>query len=91
MANLKLRLFIAGRGAKYLRLVRALEEICDTAFGDTYHLEVVDVLENPELAETDHILATPTLVRIEPAPRIHIVGDLYQRDRVLELIDNRSI
>lgn len=49
--------------------------------------EEVDVLERPDLAEAEHILATPALVRHRPLPRRKIIGDLSEWDRVSLALD----
>jgi circadian clock protein KaiB len=48
---------------------------------------VIDVLEQPELAEADKILATPTLIRILPPPLRRIIGDLSDTQKVLVGLD----
>ena len=57
---------------------------------DAVRLEVVDVLQRPDLAETEHILATPSLVRHQPLPRRKIVGDLSDWDAVVLALDLRD-
>lgn len=82
-----LRLYVAGDGSRSQRIALELERICKDAFGDRYELEVIDVLRDPALAEQDHILATPTLVRVQPPPRLCIIGDLHHREKVLQALD----
>ena len=56
-------------------------------FQGVYALKVIDVLKNPQLAEEDKILATPTLSKILPPPVRNIIGDLSDRERVLIGLD----
>lgn len=82
-----LRLYITGRTTQSQRALRNLGEICDTELGGHYELEVIDILEHPQLAEDNKILATPTLVKKLPAPVRKIIGDLSDRERVLLGLD----
>ncbi|HET9931076.1 MAG TPA: circadian clock KaiB family protein, partial [Polyangiaceae bacterium] len=63
MIQFKLRLYITGRTGQSQRALANLRAICDSALPDAYEVEVIDVLENPALAESEKILATPTLVK----------------------------
>ena len=46
-----------------MRALKTLRNILETEFRGVYALKVIDVLKNPQLAEEDKILATPTLVQ----------------------------
>ncbi|HZD39233.1 MAG TPA: circadian clock KaiB family protein, partial [Terriglobales bacterium] len=58
--------------------------------GNRYHIDVIDLLENPQLARGDQILAVPTLVRNLPQPMRKIIGDLSNTEKVLVGLDLRS-
>ena len=66
---------------------KTLRNILETEFRGVYALKVIDVLKNPQLAEEDKILATPTLSKILPPPVRRIIGDLSDRERVLIGLD----
>jgi circadian clock protein KaiB len=83
----RLRLFITGRTPHSQRAIVNLQEICATELQGEYELEVIDVLEHPQLAEYERILATPTLVRQLPEPVRKIIGDLSEREKVLLGLD----
>ena len=83
----RLRLYITGRTSHSIRAIENLREICDTELSGQYEVEVVDVLENPRLAENEKILATPTLVKRLPEPVRKIIGDLSDRQKVLLGLD----
>lgn len=87
MTKLKLWLFIAGRGAQSQRAIENLRAFCEsTLSGAAYEVEVIDVLEQPDRAEADRVLATPTLIkRTEPIRRL--IGDLGDREKVLRGLD----
>jgi circadian clock protein KaiB len=82
-----LRLYITGSTATSVRAIANLRDICDRTLGGDYEVEVIDVIENPALAEDERILATPMLVRRLPAPVRRIIGDLSDQDRVLLGLD----
>jgi circadian clock protein KaiB len=77
-----LRLYVAGQSPKSLRAFANLMRLCEH-LDARYNVEIVDLLENPELAAGDEIVAIPTLVRRLPAPMRKIIGDLSDSDRVL--------
>lgn len=83
----RLRLFITGRSSQSQRAIENLRQICETDLDGAYELEVIDVLENPDLAEREKIMATPTLVKQLPEPVRKILGDLSDRERVLLSLD----
>jgi circadian clock protein KaiB len=79
----ELRLYVAGQTARSLTALANLKRICDEHLEGRYRLEVVDLLEHPQLARGDQILALPTLVRKLPPPIRKLVGDLSDTERVL--------
>lgn len=84
-----LRLYVAGRTPKALRAFANLRKICDEHLAGRYRIEVIDLLENPQLGQGDQILALPTLVRRLPEPIKKIIGDLSNTERVLVGLDLR--
>jgi circadian clock protein KaiB len=86
-AHYQLRLYIAGQSARSIAAVSNLKRICDDHLGGRYAIEVIDLLEQPQLAKADEILAIPTLVRRLPPPIRKIIGDLSNVDRVLLGLD----
>jgi circadian clock protein KaiB len=87
MNGFKLRLYVTGRTPQSLRAIENLREICETVLEGRYEVEVIDVLEQPALAENEKILATPTLVKRLPEPVRKIIGDLSDREKVLLGLD----
>ena len=84
-----LRLYVAGQTPKSLAAFANLKRICEEHLAGQYEIEVVDLLENPQLAAGDQILAIPTLVRQLPPPVRKIIGDLSNTERVLVGLDVR--
>ena len=84
-----LRLYVAGQTPKALRAFANLRQICEDHLAGRYKIEVIDLLEEPQLGQGDQILALPTLVRKLPAPIKKIIGDLSNTERVLVGLDIR--
>jgi len=85
-----LRLYVAGQTPKSVLAIANLKEICDTHLQGRYEVEIIDLLENPQLAQGDQILALPTLVRRLPKPIKRVIGDLSNTERVLVGLDLRE-
>jgi circadian clock protein KaiB len=86
----ELRLYVAGQTPKSLAAFANLKKICEQHLAGEYHIEVIDLLKNPQLASGDQILAIPTLVRKLPEPIRKIIGDLSNTERVLVGLDIRE-
>ena len=84
-----LRLYIAGQTARSIAALANLQKICDEHLEGRYRIEVIDLLERPQLARGDQILALPTLVRKLPEPIRKLVGDLSDTERALVGLDLR--
>jgi len=82
-----LKLYVAGNTPSSIRALKVLNEILEKDFQGVYALKVIDVMKNPQLAEEDKILATPTLSKILPPPVRKIIGDLSDREKVLIGLD----
>jgi circadian clock protein KaiB len=78
-----LRLYVAGQSPKSLKAFANLKRLCDEHLESRYDIEIVDLVEDPQLAEGDEIVALPTVVRRLPEPMRRIIGDLSDGERVL--------
>ena len=78
-----LQLYIAGQSPKSIRAIENLRRVCDEHLPGRYRIDIIDLLETPELARAAEIIAVPTLVRRLPLPIRTIIGDLSDTDRVL--------
>lgn len=87
----ELRLYVAGQTPKSLAAFSNLNKICEEYMAGKYHIEVIDLLKDPKLAQGDQILAIPTLVRKLPTPIRKIIGDLSNTERVLVGLDLRPV
>jgi circadian clock protein KaiB len=84
-----LRLYIAGQTPRSIKAFANLKKLCEEHLTGKYRIEVIDLIQNPQLAAGDQILAVPTLVRRLPEPVRKIIGDLSNTDRVLVGLDVR--
>jgi circadian clock protein KaiB len=91
MSSLKktyvLKLYVAGNTSNSVKALKTLKGILEEDLQGVYALKVIDVLKNPQLAEEDKILATPTLAKVLPPPVRKIIGDLSDREKVLIGLD----
>ncbi|MEM1368949.1 MAG: circadian clock KaiB family protein [Cyanobacteria bacterium P01_H01_bin.15] len=82
----ELRLFLAGNNYVQRRILSQVHQLLETGLGCPYSLKVIDIIQQPELAEADQVIASPTLVRIHPKPVRRIVGDFRDVERVLQVL-----
>ncbi len=87
----ELRLYVAGQTPKSLAAFSNLKQICEEHLAGQYQIEVIDLLQNPQLAKGDEIIAIPTLVRRLPEPVRKIIGDLSNTERVLVGLQLRPV
>jgi circadian clock protein KaiB len=87
----QLRLYVAGTTDRSTAALANLRRICDELLAGRYEIEVIDLLERPQLAKGEQIVAIPTLVRKLPEPVRKIIGDLSDRERVLIGLDLRPL
>jgi circadian clock protein KaiB len=83
----ELTLFVSGASALAARAIANATRLCDLHCNGHYHLSVVDIHEDPSSLLTNNLLATPTLVKSQPAPIRRVVGDLSQTDKVIATLD----
>jgi len=78
-----LRLFTTGTSPRSTRALRNLHEICESNLKGRYHLEVIDIYQEPGRASESDIIAAPTLIKDQPLPSRRMIGDLSDRPKVL--------
>lgn len=78
-----LRLYVTGTSPRAQVAIANLRRICEQDLHGQYELEIIDVLEHPEVAEREKILATPTLIKQLPPPLRRVIGDLSDKEKVL--------
>jgi circadian clock protein KaiB len=85
-----IKLYVTGQTPRSLQAIANLRRICEGELSGQYELVVIDVLERPQLAEDEKILATPTVVKELPHPIRRIIGDLSDSERVLLGLDLKT-
>jgi len=83
LTNYRLRLIVAGSTHRSRRAIENLQRLCREHLSGRVDLEIIDIYQQPELAEKYQVIAAPTLVKLLPVPVRRIIGDLSQQDRVL--------
>jgi circadian clock protein KaiB len=87
----ELRLYVAGQTPKSVRAFANLKAFCEEHLAGEYCIEVIDLLERPQLADGDQIVAIPTLVRKLPEPIRRIIGDLSNTERIMVGLELRPV
>lgn len=81
MTTYAFRLYVAGGTARSEAAESNLRFLCESRLQGDYEIDVVDTMGQPELAERERIIATPTVVRLAPSPELRVIGDLSDHDR----------
>lgn len=87
MPKYLLKLYVTGQTPRAAVAIANLRRICEEQLQGEYELEIIDVLEQPQLAEDEKILATPTLIKNLPPPLRRVIGDLSDTEKVLLGLD----
>jgi len=87
----ELRLYIAGQTPRSVAAFANLKKLCEEHLPGRYKIEVIDLLEHPQLAAGDQIVAVPTLVKMLPEPLRRVVGDLSNTERALVGLQLRPV
>ena len=82
-----LRLYVAGQTPRSLRAVANMQKICTEELDGRYRLEVIDLYQQPQLAEGEQIVAVPTLIKRLPEPLRVVIGDMSNTERVMVGLD----
>jgi circadian clock protein KaiB len=78
-----LKLYVTGQTPSSLRAIQNLKHLIKEVFETEPEVKIIDILKDPQSAEDDKIVATPTLVKELPQPLRKMIGDLSNRDRVM--------
>ncbi len=85
-----LRLYVAGSGERSMAAVERVARLCDRYLAGRYELSVIDIYEQPALAQEGNVVAAPTLVKQLPTPLRRVVGDMADEGRILLALDLRQ-
>jgi len=84
-----LRLYVTGITPKSSRAIQNIKKICEENLKGRYELEVIDIYQQPMLAKEEHIIAVPTLIKKLPLPLRKLIGDMSDKERILQGLDLR--
>jgi circadian clock protein KaiB len=84
-----LRLYVTGATPQSVRAIANVKKICEEYLQGRYELEVIDLYQQPQLAQGEQIIAVPTLIKKLPLPLRRIIGDMSKAERVLVGLDLR--
>jgi circadian clock protein KaiB len=79
-----LRLFIAGASPNSLRAINNMRSFCEEYLKGRYHLEIVDVYQQPQIATKDQVIALPLLIKSSPLPFKRLIGDMSDKAKVIK-------
>lgn len=85
--SIQLKLYITGRTARSQTAIHNISELCRNQLGGSVQFEIIDILDDPEVAEKEKILATPTLIKTLPPPLRRLIGDLSEHEKVLRYLE----
>jgi len=85
-----LKLYVAGQSPKSVNAIANIKKLCEANLQGRYVLDVIDLYQQPQLAQGEQIIAVPTLIRTLPSPLRRVIGDLSSTERVLVGLDIRS-
>jgi circadian clock protein KaiB len=83
----KFMLFVSGMSLKSGHAIENLRKICDGYLANNYELEIIDITRDTEQALIYQIVAVPTLIKTDPAPKRIILGDLSDKEKVLRILN----
>jgi circadian clock protein KaiB len=83
----KLQLFIAGASPNSIRAISNLKVLCEKYLGERYHLEIIDVYQQPQVAKKYQVIALPLLLKSFPLPHKRLIGDMSDTAKVLKGLD----
>jgi len=82
-----LKLFVAGKTTRSIRAIEGVTLAFDECLKEMGTLEIIDLLEQPQLADEAQVLATPTLIRLSPTPVRRVIGDFSDGKKALDLLE----
>jgi circadian clock protein KaiB len=78
-----LRLFVTGASPNSTRAISNLKTICEKHLKDRYELEIIDVYQQPLIAEREQLIALPLLIKKAPGMERRLIGDMSNTQKVL--------
>jgi len=84
--RLVLQLYVAGMSAKSMDAIENIKKICNELLADNFELEIIDLYKNPEKAAEQHIVFSPSLVKLSPLPKRTLIGSLADSGKVMKVL-----
>ncbi len=81
-----LQLYVAGMSSKSMEAIENIKKLCTQYLQDSYDLEIIDLYKNPEMALEQHIVFSPSLIKLQPLPRRTLIGSLANSEKVKRLL-----
>lgn len=78
-----LQLYVSGMSPKSMEAIDNLKKLCDEHMNGAFELEIIDIYKNPETAAEQHIVFSPSLIKIHPLPRKTLIGTLSNTEKVI--------
>jgi len=85
-AKLVLRLYVSGMSPKSMEAIENIRTLCSSYPEEKYNLEIIDIYQHPEMASIDHIIFSPSLIKLLPLPKKVLIGTTYNTDRVKSIL-----
>lgn len=82
-----MKLFVAGASPNSIRAISNIRAFCEEYLAGHYHLEIIDVYQQPQVAKRDQVIALPLLLKISPLPTRRLIGDMSDKARVIRGLD----
>ena len=89
--KLVLRLYVSGMSPKSVEAIENIRRLCNGYPSEAYQLEIIDIYQHPEMAIQEHVVFSPSLVKISPLPKKVLIGTLYNTERVRNLLGLTSM
>jgi circadian clock protein KaiB len=83
----KLRLYIAGASPNSNRAINNMRNFCEEYLKGRYHLDIIDVYQQPQIATKDQVIALPLLIKSSPPPLKRLIGDMSDTAKVIKGLD----
>src|SRR4051812_7740009 len=84
--KLVLRLYVSGMSPKSMEAIENIRTLCSNYPDEKYDLEIIDIYQHPEMASVDHIIFSPSLIKLLPLPKKVLIGTTYNTDRVKSIL-----
>lgn len=76
------RLYVSAASPISSRAIVNARKFFDHHLAARHKLEVIDIASHVEAARADQIFASPTLIRVAPLPRVRVIGDMADTERL---------